>query len=442
MSKQIKSGVRRVRRALALLLACLWLAGAGLVRAQVPGTPPPAVNPRSAAISAATDEVLRETSEIRKLAVLHAIKSGAQSRAEIERMLVRNLDEESTPEELRASELALKKFGLVPAEFQLRPFIIKLLTEQVMGYYDPKTEIFYLADWVKLDEQQPVIAHELTHALQDQHFKLRRFENWPKGDSDAELAAHALVEGDAMLTMSLYVLRDIKRAVAMMRSMNSNSTSQEIDRAPRALRESLLFPYEQGLAFTRELHKRGGWEQVSGAFTELPLSTEQVLHADKYFAREAPVKLSVPDLAATLGAGWRRIDYDVNGEWGYLQILNEYLRNEKDAELAAAGWGGDRYAVYEQATAGRVLLVQSTAWDTEQDAREFADAYAKRTETRYKDATRDQRLGDATGARIAWQTSAGLVVMQRQGTKVVILEGLPEKVDALALLKRVLPPTP
>ncbi len=422
MSKQNK--MRAARRAAgACALLCLGLGGAGLVRAQVASAPPPVVNPRGAAVAAATDEVLRETSDIRKLTVLHPVKSGAQSRADIERMLIKNLDEETTPEELRAAELALKKFGLVPADFQLRPFTIKLLTEQVMGYYDPKTQIFYLADWVNMDDLQPVLAHELTHALQDQHFNLRRFEHWPKGDSDAELAAHALVEGDAMLAMSFYVLRDIKRAAAMMKSMGSGSTEQ-IDNAPRALRESLLFPYEQGLPWVQQLYRQGGWAQVSQAFTELPQSTEQVLHADKYFAHEAPIKVNLPDIAGALGTGWRRVDYDVNGEWNYYQILAEYVQPTADAEHAAAGWGGDRYAVYERKTDGRVLLAQSTVWDTEQDAQEFFDAYAKRTERRYKKAILAGRMDESAFAR-AWTTEEGAVFMTRQGARVAILEGLP-----------------
>jgi hypothetical protein len=429
MSKQI--GLRSgggAARACALLL-CLWLGGAELVRAQVASAPSAAVNPRGAAIAAATDEVLRETSDIRKLPVLRPVKSGAQSRADIERMLIKNLDEETTPDELRASELTLKKFGLVPADFQLRPFTIKLLTEQVMGYYDPKTQIFYLADWVSLDEQQPVLAHELTHALQDQHFNLRRFENWPKGDSDAELAAHALVEGDAMLTMSFYIMRDIKRAAAMMKSMGSGSTEQ-IDNAPRALRESLLFPYEQGLPWVQQLYRQGGWAQVSRAFTELPQSTEQILHVNKYFAHEAPIKVNLPDIVVALGAGWRRIDYDVNGEWNYYQILAEYVQPPAaDAERAAveravAGWGGDRYAVYERKADGRVLLAQSTVWDTEQDAQEFFEAYAQRTERRYKKAVLEQRM-DETASQRLWTTEEGRVCLARQGTRVAVLEGLP-----------------
>src|SRR5205085_10713124 len=251
-----------------------------------------------------------------------------------------------------------------------------------------------------------------------------------------ELAVHALVEGDAMLVMQFYVLRDPKRALAMMKSMSSGSTEQ-IDKAPRALKESLLFPYEQGFAWVNKLYKRGGWAQVSQAFTELPQSTEQVMHPDKYFAHEAPIKVSVPDIASALGAGWQRIDYDVNGEWNYYQILAEYVQPTSEVERAAAGWGGDRYAVYEHQPDGRVAIVQSTVWDTEQDAREFFDAYAKRTERRYKDALLDARM--STPTRSVWSTSEGAVVIERQGARVVILEGLPEKVNVNGLLKALLP---
>ncbi|MCA1567357.1 MAG: hypothetical protein LC803_17235 [Acidobacteria bacterium] len=448
MSKRIKCGWRRATITLVVAFACatgLWPAGAPRSSAQIaaPQRPPVAtVNPRSASVAAATTEVLKETGEIRQLEVLRAVKSGAQSRAEIERMLVRNLDEQTTPAELHASELALKKLGLVPAGFAMRSFLIELLTEQVAGYYDPKTQEFYLADWIELDGQQPVIAHELTHALQDQHFNLRRFADWPKGDSDAELAAHALVEGDATLVMTFYVMRDLKRVAAMMKSMGAaGSATEKIERAPRVLRESLLFPYKQGMEWTSQVYRRGGWPLVSEAFKNLPQSTEQILHAEKYFARDAPVKINLPDIAGLLGKGWARLDYDVNGEWSYFQILDEYLRAEKESREAVAGWGGDRFALYENRAKRQVLLAQLTAWDTEQDAAEFFNAYLKRTERRYKDAAAvaDTRASVPVETRRVWRTTGeGLIVMERQGARVCILEGVPEKADVRALLKRVM----
>jgi hypothetical protein len=365
---------------------------------------------------------------------MHPVKSGAQSRAEIEQFLVKNMDEDTTPAEMHASEAALKKLGLVPADFQFRSFIIKLLTEQVAGYYDPKRQQFFLADWIDLDGQKPVMAHELTHALQDQHFNLRRFDNWPKGDSDTELAIHALIEGDASLAMAHYVARNPLRIIALMKSMSTSGSGTElIDSAPRAIRESLLFPYEQGMKWVSQLYKREGWPLISKAFTELPQSTEQILHPEKYFAHEAPVKLSLPDISQALGAGWKRIDYDVNGEWSYYLILDEYLKSAQESRRAAAGWGGDRYGVYEDAKSGSVLITQLTAWDTEADAGEFFAAYAKRTERRYKNATSTETFSGQGVERRAWQTGEGGVVMQRQGTRVLILEGIPNMAAARSL---------
>jgi hypothetical protein len=199
------------------------------------------------------------------------------------------------------AQVTLKKLGLAPSDFQYRTLMVRLLTEQVAGYYDPKTRQFHLADWIDLNGQKPVMAHELTHALQDQHFDLRRFERWPKGDSDAELATHSLIEGDAMVAMTLYVASNPLRALAFLKSMVATGMStEELDQAPRALRETLLFPYQEGTDWTRSLYKQGGWDRVSKAFTDLPQSTEQIMHPEKYFAHEAPLKVTLPDIAPLL----------------------------------------------------------------------------------------------------------------------------------------------
>ncbi len=427
MSKQIEFG----RLARAALLLLILLAGAGAARAQVSGAPPSAVNPRSAGIAAATEEVLRETSEVRKLAVLRPVKSGAQSRAEIERMLVRSLEESSTPAETLADEAVMKKLGLAPADFQLRTFMVELLTEQVAGYYDPRTREFYLADWIELEGQRPVMAHELTHALQDQHFNLRRFRDWPKHDSDAELAAHALIEGDASLLMLQYVRRDQARQFAFLKSMlgGGSSTSEQIDRAPRALREGILFPYLQGMTWATQLYKQGGWEAVSAAYKSLPKSTEQILHAEKYRAGEAPLKVRLRDLSKSLGRGWRMADHDVQGEWGFYILLDEFLKAPDDSRKAAEGWGGDRYALFTGPRASDVVVALKTVWDTEGDASEFFDAYARRTTRRY-----GVEPAEAPGeTRRVWRTNEGAVVVERLGSTVVIVEGVPEGRDARAL---------
>jgi hypothetical protein len=394
---------------------------------------------QNAAIISTTDAVLKETSELRELSILRPVKSGAQSRSEIERMIIRNLDTDTTPAEMHAAEVLLRVFGLAPKDFAYKPFLIKLLTEQVAGYYDPKAQQFYLADWIELEGQKPVMAHELTHALQDQHFNLKRFEKWPKGDSDAELAAHALIEGDATLAMTLYLAKHPMVALAFIRTVQGQQISfEQFKRAPRVLRESLMFPYEQGSTWATQVYRRGGWEMVSKAYSKLPQSSEQILHPEKYFAYEAPVKVTVPDLKQLLGPKWKLIDTDVNGEWGFYLILDEYLKNTTESKRAAAGWGGDQFVLYENAGSADAFIAQFTSWDTAADAREFFEAYLKRTWKLYPDAKATEAISTTErGERHEWKTASGRGVLELRDSRVLILEGIPAKVNTTALLNRI-----
>lgn len=418
---------KKISVALALSILFCLTAGSFLPSGQAQNGASPA---RNAAIISTTAAVLKETSELRELSILKDVKSGAQSRDDIQRMIVKNLDRDTTPAEMHAAEVLLKAFGLAPKEFAYRQFLIKLLTEQVAGYYDPKAQQFYLADWIELEGQKPVMAHELTHALQDQHFNLKRFEKWPQGDSDAELAAHALIEGDATLAMTLYMARNPLIALAFIRTLNGQeAASEQFKQAPRALRESLLFPYQEGSEWATQVYQRGGWELVSEAFSKLPQSSEQILHAEKYFAYEAPQKLTLPEFRRVLGPTWKRLDSDVNGEWGCYLILDEFLNNTAESKQASAGWGGDRYALYESGKSGEIFVAQLTAWDTAEDAREFFDAYAKRTSKRYREAKERN-----TGERIVWETTTGRVAMELRGSRVAILEGIPARKNVNRLL--------
>jgi hypothetical protein len=426
MSKQ---NIVKFSKATVCLLALVWFVLAPGARALPQGklnaaAPSPA---RDAAVVAATEEVLKETSELRQLSVLRPVKSGTQNRDQIEKYILGNLERTSSPQELRSSELALKKLGLVPPDFELRSFLVKLLTEQVAGYYDARSGEFFLADWIDLDGQKPVMAHELTHALQDQHFDLKRFDKWPKGESDSELAFHALVEGDATLTMTHYMVRSPARALAFLKSFSNGAqgSSEEIEKAPPALRETLIFPYTQGMQWVSEIYKQSGWQGVTRAYTDLPQSSEQILHPEKYLAREAPVRLVLPDISSRLGKGWKRTKEDVNGEWSFYLILKAFLDSESSARNASAGWGGDRYDVYEGPDS-QTAIVQSTIWDSEQDAVEFYNAYGRRTAKRY--GLEEAESKPAAGVeRQLFQPAGGTVLIERRGNRVLILEGIPQR---------------
>ena len=413
---------------------------------------------RNAALVAATQEVLKETSDLRQLSIVRAVQSSTQSRSEIERAVVKNLDEDISPADMHAAEVTLKKLGLAPPDFQYRALMTRLLTEQVAGYYEPKTRQFHLADWIDIDGQKPIMAHELTHALQDQHFDLRRFEHWPKGDSDAELATHALIEGDATLAMVLYVSSNPMRALSFFKSLGAKGVdTKELDQAPRVLRESLLFPYQEGLNWTRELQKRGGWSEVSKAFQTLPQSTEQIMHPEKYFAHEAPVKVTLPDITSLLNSAsqsdkrseppavaggpkrstvtWKRLAYDVNGEWGTYLLLDQFLKSPTESHRAAAGWAGDRYAVYESST-GQVVYASVSVWDTDNDAREFFEAYGKRTDLWYQIPVAALMAVPPTEklATRTWNTNDGNVTTKLDGRRIIIIEGYPATLTAQRLI--------
>jgi hypothetical protein len=279
-------------------------------------------------------------------------------------------------------------------------------------------------------DQKRVIAHELVHALQDQHFNLRRFEDWPKGDSDAELAAHALVEGEATLVMIEYDFEqqgmklDMNKIGALTDNMIEQDAGSDakaypvLANAPKVLKENLQFPYLYGAGFVGAVLKNRSWQALDSTYASLPASTEQIMHPERFLTRDYPVKIELPDLAGSLGPNWRKADADVNGEFGYLVALAEFIAR-RTARAAAFGWGGDRYALYENNATGGLVLVQYTTWDTENDAREFFDAYCERTEKRYKVV---RPANSTTGPRI-YETNEGLVSIELRGHDVVMIEG-------------------
>jgi hypothetical protein len=433
---------KRFTAGVALLLALALLTTGGAAARQGAAA---IKQPDTATALNATDEVLKTVSRMRELEIKTPVKSAFKTRDEIEQSVIRDLDESTPLADFNASQKTLVKLGLVPKDFQLRDYVVKLLREQVAGFYEPKTKEFYLAAWLPLAEQKKVMAHELVHALQDQHFNLRRFEKWPKGDSDAELAAHALVEGEATMVMILYDLEeqglkgiDITKIGSLTERLLDNDSEASdpnypvLSAAPRVLRENLQFPYVYGAGFTQAILKNGAWRGLNEVYTTLPASTEQIMHPQKYLAHEAPVKIAMADFAPTFGKNWQRADEDVNGEFGYFVILSEFLP-KMVARAAAAGWGGDRYTFYENKATGTSALVQYTTWDTPADAREFFAAYSERIEQRYK----LKHDTDKQATRHAYETGEGLASIELRDQDVVIIEGAESREQLARLSERV-----
>lgn len=420
MQKRLTAGVALL---LALALSTASVNGALQNAASITKPDPAALK--------STDEILRVVSRLRALDIKQSVKSSFKTKEEIKHSVLKDLDENTPREEFEASQKTLVMLGLITKGFDLRDYVVQLLREQVAGFYDPKAKEFYLAAWLPLSDQKRVIAHELVHALQDQHFNLRRFENWPKGDSDAELAAHALVEGEATLVMIQYDFEQqgMKFDIARVGSLTDSLMEQGNDSdaksypvlagAPKVLKENLQFPYLYGAGFAAAVLKSGSWHALDMSYQRLPASTEQIMHPERFLVvRDEPVKIDVPDLLGALGPDWKKADADVNGEFGYLVALAEFIPRSA-ARLAAAGWGGDRYALYENKATSALVLAQFTTWDTETDAKEFFEGYLKRTQKRYKLA----KPADLNGSPIVSETSEGLASIELRGKDVVMIEG-------------------
>jgi hypothetical protein len=429
----------------------VWLLVAALAApalAQAPAPMAPAASDKAAvriaADRAVSNRVLDEVAKLRGLPVLRPVTNGLKSRDDIRAIVLRDLSESTTPAEMHDTSVLLRFLGLVPADFELERETVALLTEQIAGFYDPKTKVFYLADWIPIPEQQTIMAHELTHALADQHFDLRRFEKWPDGDGDAELAARALIEGDATAVMIEYGLAERGVAhdlgalpVSIADLLREGARAQDpehpvFSNAPEVMRESLQFPYVAGVGFVQALLKAGSWPRVSDAYRALPASTEQALHPEKYLAGERPVAVALPDVSALLGTGWRRVDEDVNGEFGYYLILKDKLP-EREAAAAAAGWGGDRYGFYVDASRTTGTLVHVSVWDSDAEATEFFAAYVERTVRRY--GLTDS--GAAGPNAKQWVTSEGIARVERVGNRVFVVEGF-RGADIAPIFKRLL----
>lgn len=421
---------------LASFIALAMLAASVSGALQVPAS---IAKPDTAALNS-TEEILKVVSRLRELDIRQTVKSSFKTKDEIEQSVIRDLDESTPPAEFEATQKTLVKLGLIKKDFRLRDYVVQLLREQVAGFYEPKTKEFYLAAWLPISDQKRVIAHELVHALQDQHFNLRRFESWPKGDSDAELAAHALVEGEATLVMIQYDFdeRGAKLDLAKLGSLTDSLIDQDTDsdaktypvlaNAPKVLKENLQFPYLYGAGFVAAVLKGRSWQSLDIAYKSLPASSEQIMHPDRFLSRDNPVKIEMADLQAVLGSDWKQSDVDVNGEFGFVVALAEFIP-PRVARAAAAGWGGDGYTLYENKATGAVLLAQYTNWDSETDAKEFFEAYCSRTEKRYgvgKPVTTNVR-------QRVYETGEGLASIEIRGTDVVMIEGAQTR-DQLARL--------
>jgi hypothetical protein len=296
--------------------------------------------------------------------------SPEQLRANLEKML----DEHYSREEARRDALELWLMRLIDdREIDLYQLQLDLLSEQVLGYYDPKKdELFVRGDQQDLAPQaRETLAHEFVHSLQDQYYDLEKLRPEHINDDDRTMAVTALIEGDATLSGLLYARQYMSESDFEQLLKESGST-EVLDRAPPYIRESLIFPYREGVQFVSALYQLGGTNAINAAFSDPPHSSEQILHPEKYLLtpRDEPLPVTLPALTATLGGGWTYRDSDTLGEFDVGVLLRENGVGKPDQ--AVAGWGGTRYALYQKGDASVIIL--GSRWDSPKDAEEFASA--------------------------------------------------------------------
>jgi hypothetical protein len=378
------------RLATSLLIAS-WLAGGGTLRAQQATTAPPAAaQPKvnNAEFAAAADEVLQQVSEITGLKLLTPLKKTLRSRDEIRAYVIREMDDEKNPAERYAETRSAEAFGLIPKGFDLDNFMVDLLTEQIAGLYDPKAREFYIADWIPLDDQRMVMAHELTHALQDQHFQIEGWVKAARPNDDAELAREAVLEGSAMAAMIDYLLKGSGHSVEDLPAIDPSvfagdlSKTPKLQEAPQFLKDALIFPYFAGLTFSAAILRPAGWNGLSAVFAKPPRSTQQIMHPSLYKSGKAPDPIAIPSFEKLLGSDWVKLDENVMGEFGWKEILKQFL-GEQRATPVSAEWEGDRYVLYEQKHTKRLILIARLRLDSAEHAGGFFVEYSQALKKKY-----------------------------------------------------------
>ncbi len=427
------------------------------------------------------DEILAFDSKETGLKIKHDIKRKLTNRDEVVSYLTNHLKDEDT-QRLRRSELVLKKFGLLPHDFNLETFLVALLREEVAGYYDPKTKTVNLLDWVPMEEQEPVMAHELTHALQDQDVNLQK---WMKrGEKDlAEIkkdptpadiendeidnAREAVVEGQAQAMMFQYAIaptgHTISNSPELVGAMEEESltgtpSTKVFNDAPIFLKESLTFPYSYGMDFVIKVLQKGGKEKAfAGILANPPHTTRQIMQPETYLSGEKIDPMFVPDFKKDF-KDYQKFDIGGMGEFDVAVLIEQYAGKRISKQMYPEWRGGYYYAAKPKTNpAGALALLYVSRWSSPITAAQFAGIYAHSLKQRYKtvdgpaetkktehsqepkadpDASPEPLQG-----RQSWNTEEGSVIIEQQGDMVFITESL-DDATAGTLEKEVLAAQP
>jgi hypothetical protein len=399
------------------------------------------------------DEIMSFVSNDSKLPIVHSVKRKLLSRDEVTKYLEKKFDEDEGAKRMEREEIVLKKFGLLDHDFHLKPFLLTLLTEQIAGFYDNKTKTVNLLDWIQPDEQKPVLAHELTHALQDQHVDLTKWSDAGQNNQaknveednrhlqvdELETARSAVAEGQAMVTFLDYTMRKTGRTLAdapelagkLKDSVADTSGSPVLARAPLLLQASLLFPYGDGLNFEQAvLLKAGVAAAFAGTLEHPPSSSFEIMTPAAYLAHAPVPVLRLPDIHPLIDAAYTPYDVGVMGELD-VQILTELFGGREMADAVAPAWNGGIYfaaqrksavtAAQKESTAS-IALLYSSRWKNSDSARSFMTVYSGQLARKYSHLVRRPK-DEADDSEQVYATEEGDVLISISGSGVFIGEG-------------------
>jgi hypothetical protein len=421
------------------------------------GRPESKISPQQAeGLFRDVDTILDFASKDSSLPKKHEVKRRMASRDEVVSYLKKNMAEDKDVQRLRRTELVLKKFGLLPKDFDLQTFLVSLLEEQVAGYYDSKTKTVNILDWVVPDLQRPVLAHELTHALQDQSFSLDKWLKRGSEDLDTKKdltpddiprdenseARQAIVEGQAMVVLMDYMLAPMHRTVAdspevveMLNQGMATGTADSVQykNAPIFMKEALTFPYRYGVEFEAELLREVGKEKAFVAtFENPPQTSREIMEPKTYISGEHLAPLPLPDFKRIF-KDYDRFDIGAIGEFDVAVLAEQYAGEDISKEVYPNWRGGYYYSVRPKGnSSGTLGLVFVSKWANPKSAAQFAGIYARGMKQRYKEvspAPGNTLLADLTalgslGGDHTWTTNEGAIVIDVKGDTILVTEGL------------------
>jgi Putative metallopeptidase family (DUF6782) len=387
-------------------------------------------------LSAVADRVLQKMSRITGLPIKSPVNKKIVSREEVRKILIHNLHADYTPQEIHVQEATLRAFGLISKSFDLKSFLVSFYTEQAAGFYDPPTKTMYIANWIPPDMQGMVLAHELTHALQDQNFNLEGYMKAVKNNDDAEAARQAVVEGYATAAMFQSMLGgaplpNMTGFDAVLGPLIRQQMAEfpVFSKAPFFFRLQALFPYIQGAGFIGSGLRRENWKGLIELFTSPPSSTKAIFQPSVYFNHVSLPGIQLPS-TTPLGSvpGLKLLDENTLGQLGFDELLGQFL-SEDTATTTSRNWMGDRYIVYEDPTTQSYALVARTHWANADAALSFFRDYHTILTKKYPGLTPDSR---SSAERFIAHTSSGDVVVLCNGDEVRWAEGVPsDKIDSM-----------